>query len=232
MSGVYPPGPVERGASISGDGLYRYSLLRAWGPGQFVTFVMLNPSTADAELDDPTIRRCVSFTQSLGFNSLRVVNLYAFRATKPADLWLAEDPTGGDRNDAVLQEVGMVAKSSNPGPLIAAWGANARPDRVAEVLRFPGWDRLQALGVTKAGAPRHPLYLPASARPSPWPGKTAKREHAPGCPGAPDLQRMRGSYPPACTCPRDEHGLKPGEMIIDGSVHPCWGCSTSCGNCL
>lgn len=181
MTGVYPPGlEVHRHADISADGLHRYTLHRWWdsGRGPRLTFVMLNPSTADAEQDDPTIRRCVSFTRSLGgFGGIRVLNLYAYRATSPADLWRAAadgvDITGGPRNDDLLREV------AHPGcrgeTIIAAWGAHARRDRVDQVLAMPGWDRALALGVTKAGAPRHPLYLPATAQPAPWPGS---RDHA------------------------------------------------------
>jgi len=170
MSGVYPPRvDVQRAAVISGDGLYRYALHRWWGEGDRLTFVMLNPSTADAEQDDPTIRRCVGFARRLGFDGLRVVNLYAFRATKPADLWRCEDPTGGERNNDLLREVGWLTRHS---VVIAAWGAQAKADRVAQVLTFPHWDRIVALGTTKAGAPRHPLYLSASAVPAPWPTRT------------------------------------------------------------
>lgn len=168
MSGVYPGNlPVQRHARISDDGLYRYLLTRRWGHGKTATFVMLNPSTADAEVDDPTIRRCVGFAAALGCAALAVVNLYAWRATKPADLWRAPDPVG-EKADRYLTLLARAARAER-APLIAAWGANARPDRVAAVLALPGMDRLTALGVTKDGAPRHPLYLPAAATPAPWP---------------------------------------------------------------
>lgn len=165
---VYPAGAtVHRGASLSNDGLFRYTLVRDWTrSGPYLTFVMLNPSIADAQQDDPTIRRCVGFARSFGFGALRVVNLYAYRATKPADLWLAKDRTGGDRNEDTLREVGLRARHGDV--LIAAWGAHAKADRVAEVLALPGWDRLKALGVTKSGAPRHPLYLSANSPLTPW----------------------------------------------------------------
>lgn len=160
------PKRIERAASISEDGLYRYALHRWWGWGDRLGFVMLNPSTADAEVDDPTIRRCVGFARSLGFDGIRVVNLYAFRATKPADLWRAAEPTGGQRNDDLLRELLRQAKAQ---PVIAAWGANAKPDRVAEFMSWPGSEHVRALGFTKAGAPRHPLYLRADAQPVAFP---------------------------------------------------------------
>lgn len=166
---------MTRHANISADGLYRWSLHREWrdlsdqaqGP-RWVTFVMLNPSTADGATDDPTIRRCIGFARSWGATGLAVVNLYAFRATSPADLWRAPDPVGPQNDEFLATFFGMAA--SYRYPIIAAWGAHARPDRVAQVLQIPGAERLQALGVTKAGAPRHPLYLRADVRPTPWLG--------------------------------------------------------------
>lgn len=177
MSGVYPPGvEVRRSARISEGGRYRYTLVRRWDFGAVsrppAQFIMLNPSTADAELDDPTIRRCVGFARALDAGGIVVVNLYAYRATKPADLWRADDPVGPDA-DLYLALVARRAVLED-APLIAAWGANAKPDRVAEALRViersGATDRLTALGVTAAGAPRHPLYMPATARPVPYGG--------------------------------------------------------------
>lgn len=147
-----------RTASLSDDGRYRYTLTRSWGGEleQLQTFVMLNPSTADADLDDPTIRRCIRFAQRLGAPGILVVNLYAYRATQPADLWRAADPVG-PHNDAVLRS----AMSGRGRPVIAAWGANARRDRVERFLQLArnagGRRDLVALGVTQAGAPKHPL---------------------------------------------------------------------------
>lgn len=161
---------IERAAHLSACGRYRYVLSRWWGWGPRLVFVMLNPSTADAEVDDPTIRRCIGFARRDGFSGVTVVNLYAWRATKPAAMWAAEqdghDITGGERNDDLLREVLRQAKAQ---PVIAAWGANARSERVAEFTSWRGIEHVKALGVTKDGAPRHPLYLRADARPEPWP---------------------------------------------------------------
>lgn len=159
---------MERGARISDCGRYRYALLRRWGDGQFVTFVMLNPSTADAEVDDPTIRRCIGFAKAWGYDALHVLNLYALRATDPRELLRADDPVGPE-NDRYLADHGGVSVTQS-APIIAAWGTNARPDRVTAVLALPcfSWN-LWALGVTKSGAPKHPLYLPATVLPEPWP---------------------------------------------------------------
>ena len=165
---------IQKAASISECGRYRYGLHRWWdrdAQAPRLIFVMLNPSTADADVDDPTIRRCMGFARTLGYAGIGVFNLYAYRATKPADLWKADEPTGGERNDDLLREVGRMAKYQT---VIAAWGANAKADRVAQVLSFRGWEHVQALGLTKDGAPRHPLYLRGDAVPMPYrPGQSA-----------------------------------------------------------
>jgi hypothetical protein len=130
------------------------------------TFIMLNPSTADETQDDPTIRRCTGFAKQWGCAGLHVVNVYAFRATDPTDLWCAGDPVGPD-NDFYLS-CRAVAAQENQWPLVAAWGTNAKPVRVAEVRALPGMAQLVALGVTKSGAPKHPLYLRSDSALSPW----------------------------------------------------------------
>jgi hypothetical protein len=123
---------------------------------------MLNPSTADTFVDDPTIRRCMGFARREGYGGAVIANLYAFRATKPADLFRAADPVGpGDAK--TLREL---ARAHDV--IICAWGrlptlaARARAQRVTAQLRRHG-ARLFCLGRTGAGAPRHPLYLPLSA---------------------------------------------------------------------
>lgn len=165
--------PISSYARISEDGVYRYTLGRRWTQdleSGAAVFVMLNPSTADANKDDPTIRRCIGFAKALGCGGLHVVNLYAFRATKPADLWRADYPIGPD-NDEVLRET-FTAAAHEDRPVIAAWGANAPEARatfVSEMAREAGAPLL-ALGLTKDGAPRHPLYLSAAAVPTYWSG--------------------------------------------------------------
>lgn len=157
-------------AWISADERYRFDLTRRWGRSErLATFVMLNPSTADASQDDPTIRRCIGFAKSWGCHGLRVVNLYAYRATQPRDLWLADDPVGYENHAMV--EYAIRTATALDAPLVAAWGAHARPKRVAEVLAYARSVGAQftALKVTKAGAPGHPLYIRADAALSPWP---------------------------------------------------------------
>lgn len=123
-----------------------------------MVFVMLNPSTADAEVDDPTIRRCIGFARREGYDALHVLNLYAYRATKPADCFGASDPVGPE-NDGYLGREFTAAVGAG-FPVVVAWGANARSDRVAAVLRLaPHALTLRCLGMTKGGHPRHPLYV-------------------------------------------------------------------------
>jgi len=134
-------------------GPYRYSLTRVWDAClPVVTFVLLNPSTADAVQLDPTMRRCIGFAKREGYGGMVIVNLYAFRATDPKVMLAAPDPVGPE-NDRILAAVS--------GPVIAGWGANARSARVAQVVEL--LPPLHALAVTKAGHPRHPLYVPAHA---------------------------------------------------------------------
>jgi hypothetical protein len=167
LPGMEPEPTVLRSAVLSDDERYRYLLTREWAEdGKTATFVMLNPSTADGMVDDPTIRRCIDFAQRWGCGDLMVVNLYAWRATKPAALWTADDPVGPE-NDAHIIAAAARARRTG-GPLVGAWGANARPDRIAAVLALPGMDWLAALAVTKAGQPWHPLYLKANLTPQPW----------------------------------------------------------------
>ncbi|PXW28747.1 UNVERIFIED_CONTAM: hypothetical protein DES50_11131 [Williamsia faeni] len=152
-------------AIISDDGLYRYRLRRDLPPtfanrkkdAVTCTFIMLNPSTADADDDDPTIRRCSGFAASLRCTRLEVVNLYGYRATDPAELHTVDDPEGPENT------LHLRVALSTPGPTIAAWGTLAPPDRVAKILAMPGADNLYCLGTNQDGSPRHPLYLRADA---------------------------------------------------------------------
>ncbi len=180
---------ADMSAYISDDGMYRYTLIRNLPP-QLVpregsqgtcTFVMLNPSTADASKDDPTIRWCMRFARDWGFHRLKVVNLYAFRATDPREMFKAADPVGPE-NDHVLS----VAFGSSD-LLIAAWGAHAKRDRVEKILSWPIRPRL-CLGVTKDGAPRHPLYLRRDVKPRPLSGEEADLLLAEALSGKPDVR--------------------------------------------
>lgn len=173
-------GQTEGEAVLSPCERYRYVLTRRWGPGTAVAFVMLNPSTADASQDDPTIRRCIGFAKSLGHDAIGVVNLYAWRATSPDDVvtaWRRGVDIVGPDNDYFIAAALGVSPVNVLAPIVAAWGAGPSgldvEGRAADVLaiaRTHHPDRnLACLGYTKAGAPRHPLYLPADADLAPWP---------------------------------------------------------------
>jgi hypothetical protein len=146
-------------AVLSECGLYRYRLSRVWNPqlGR-VVFVMLNPSTADASRDDPTIRRCIGFAKLWGFGSIEVVNLYAFRSTDPAGLLTASDAIGPD-NDRHIEEACRAA-----GLIVCAWGTKGgmRAGMVALRLAHLGF-AMKCLGKTQQGHPKHPLYVPSAA---------------------------------------------------------------------
>ncbi len=151
----------ESNATFSECGRYRYTLTRTWGdPAPAVLFVMLNPSTADADVDDPTIRRCIGFARRWGYDTLHVGNLFAYRATDPRLLGKIDAPVGPDNDDWLEQ---LAAQSRI---VVCAWGADPAAERrgteVAEQLRrlrSPLW----ALGLTKDGHPRHPLYVKGDA---------------------------------------------------------------------
>lgn len=151
-------------AQISPDGVYRYTLGRRWNepmPERLPVldlWVMLNPSTADATQDDPTIRRCVAFSRSWGADGIRVVNLFALRATDPAKLLTQPDPIG-PRNDEFIR-LAALATGVLGGRIITAWGGHSlAADRAEAVFELLWPQPVYCLGTTKTGAPRHPLYV-------------------------------------------------------------------------
>lgn len=153
---------LRKTATISDCGQYRWRLGRHWTEDDtpYLCFVMLNPSTADAQQNDPTIRRCMGFARDHGFGGIEVVNLFAFRATKPADLKRAGFLVG-DYCDYYIEQV-----AAGAGGVCVAWGAHAAHPaveaRVQQVM--PMLDRQhhkpQCLHITASGYPSHPLMLP------------------------------------------------------------------------
>ena len=133
---------MKRDARLSKCGRYRWSLTRCWagGDGRTVCFVMLNPSTANAHVDDPTIRRCIRFARDWGYSKLVVRNLFAIRATKPRDLLVLENPTGGRSGNQSL------ARANGADVIVAAWGAFVPFDRVATARRVLDPAKLVCLG--------------------------------------------------------------------------------------
>jgi len=158
-------GFAETWANLSSCRTYRYALGRRVSDASGrVLFCMLNPSVADEVQGDPTITRCIGFARRWGIGELVACNLYAFRATRPADLWLAKDPIGPLNDDAIQ----MWAASSSL--IVCAWGnqrkATARAQQVVTQLRRVG--QIHHLGLTNNGSPRHPLYLRADTEPVLW----------------------------------------------------------------
>ncbi len=167
---------TERDAVLSPDGRYRYTLVRRWGPGLPLVVTMLNPSTADATQDDPTIRRCLGFAKRLGFRALKVTNLYAYRATDPADLWRTHWDIEGPHNRLHLRQTLFESEA-----IICAWGAGNRyPGTVGWFLDCADamGRRLLCWGTTADGSPRHPLYLPRDAELGPFPARPVPEDLA------------------------------------------------------
>lgn len=183
-------GYCDAGATISADGLYRYRLWREWrqtstptknwdwmkeddgktivkdgagkpvGSPKSVLWVMLNPSTADGKKDDPTIRKCVKFSKTWGYDRMEVVNLFAYRATKPNVILSMGGREGfdpvGDRNQMNVERAVSIA-----GLIILAWGTNG--SHLGQDQTMLGWldqkiKLCRVLAVTKDGHPKHPLY--------------------------------------------------------------------------
>lgn len=149
---------IARAAVISTCGRYRYRLSRVWDETQAaLPFVMLNPSIADANIDDPTIRRCIGFARREGCGGIEVANLYAFRATDPDELWRQLDPEGPD-NIEHLRNIALASVAYGV-PIICGWGAKGgNSNRPIHVMQQAG-ATLVCLGRTKEGKPRHPLYV-------------------------------------------------------------------------
>ncbi len=141
---------------------YRYALSRVWDSSQpYVLFIGLNPSTADETEDDPTIRRCLGFAKSWGYGGLVMANLFAWRATNPADMKQQDDPIG-EKNDAWLVELARHA-----GVVVAAWGNDGSfRQRSAQIQAL--LPDLHYLKLNGTGEPAHPLYLKQTLRPVHW----------------------------------------------------------------
>ncbi len=146
---------------------FRYSLTRVWdAEGKRALFIMLNPSTATEVQNDPTVERCERRARALGFGAFRVLNIFAYRATDPRDMRAAPDPIG-PLNDAAIQESLDWADQ-----VICAWGTHgAHLDRgpQVEALLRASETPLFHLGLSKAGHPKHPLYIGYAVQPMAWP---------------------------------------------------------------
>lgn len=145
---------------------YRYDLTRIWdGSGKTVLFVMLNPSTATEVQNDPTVERCERRARALGYGGFRVCNIFAYRATDPRVMRAQPDPVGPE-NDRVI-----LAAANWADAIVCAWGTHGeflmRGEKVEALLRNQP-KTLTHLGLSKAGHPKHPLYIAYSKLPEQW----------------------------------------------------------------
>lgn len=150
---------MEKSAVISDCKTFRYSLSRTWDSQLLpVLFIGLNPSWADAEKEDNTLRVCISYAQRWGYGGVLIGNLFAYRSPDPSDLYSASDPVGPG-NDAAIQELQNQAALT-----VCAWGAPGkfmgRNEQVLRFLRDP-----HCLVRLKSGHPGHPLYKKSSLVP-------------------------------------------------------------------
>lgn len=173
---------MKREHLFSPDRKYRYALWRRfeqpyemlteYSPTTmrdgYVMFIGLNPSTADENKDDPTLRRCIDFAKRWGYCELCMTNLFGFRATQPRDMLKTANPIGAD-NDITLLRVAKEAAM-----ILCAWGGEGkfggRDEVVADMLTRPyaGQKDLMALRLISDGSPEHPLYIPAETKPIIW----------------------------------------------------------------
>jgi len=139
-------------ALLSEDRVYRYSLSRIWDKSKpYLLFIGLNPSTADENEDDPTIKRCIDYADRWGYGGLKMANLFAYRATLPSDLKKSKNPIGVD-NNIYIKEL-----SKGAGMTIVAWSNEGsylnRDKEVLKLIKEP-----MCLNINKSGQPAHPLY--------------------------------------------------------------------------
>lgn len=166
-------GEVETGALFSSERVYRYSLFRKWSAGPTITFVMLNPSTADEDANDPTVAKCVKLARlwrlggKVRYGKLIVVNIFAYRSTDPEALYALEDPVGPNNNAAITE----ACRSADT--VVVAWGNHGSlKNRGREVARLLQEHSIQSLCFkqNKDGSPMHPLYVPDAMPLSPFAG--------------------------------------------------------------
>lgn len=150
---------IKRDAIFDPTKKYRYSLMRVWDSGQLgkIVWIMLNPSTADDKIDDPTIRRCMGFSRRWGYRIMEITNIFALRSTDPKLLYTDEDPVGPANDDYIR------AACHSAALVMCAWGTHGDlRDRGRYVSHsLLGLQPLHCLGTTGGGFPRHPLYVRA-----------------------------------------------------------------------
>jgi hypothetical protein len=161
------PSDVISTAVFSDCKRYRYELHRRWGnePYKPIMFLMMNPSTATEDLDDPTVRKCRTYASLWGYNHLMITNVMAYRATHPKDLFDVYDPVGTDN----LKSICRLLEDYKPF-LVCAWGklhknlSYAEDDVMRRIVDYSP----HVLRLNKDGKPGHPLYLPNNIKPEKW----------------------------------------------------------------
>jgi hypothetical protein len=153
--------PMMKDALITEDTVYRYWLSRIWNEDKpRIIFIMLNPSTADHMIDDPTIKRVIQFSMDWGYGGVYVVNLYAYRSTKPKGLETTSDPVGPENRKHILTLIQN--KELKVDRVVYAWGNGEKePDWLREIVKEPF-----CIALSKKGIPRHPLYLKGDLQPT------------------------------------------------------------------
>jgi hypothetical protein len=169
QSPFFRVGDVTTSAFLSDCQKYLYSLTRIWDDSKLrVLFIMLNPSSADGENDDPTIRRCIGFAKDWGYGGLYVVNLFALRATNPKELLTAPFVVGVE-NEKWIRRMSSLAHL-----VVCAWGNSSIVSKLQKRLDHTwkplSWINkpLHYLELSNDGTPKHPLYLPKHLTPTPY----------------------------------------------------------------
>jgi hypothetical protein len=160
---------MECVAKFSDDEAYRLELIWRWSDAPLLTVWMLNPSTATHEILDPTVYSLIKRARQWGYGGVRIINLFALRATKPEVMKAHAEPIGAE-NNAVIRQA-LRAAIDDGAPVIAAWGKHGRHlDREAWALRLAAEldVPLMVFRFNQDGTPQHPLYIDPSLRPIPW----------------------------------------------------------------
>lgn len=149
---------------------YRYRLTRTWDAGGTrALFIMLNPSTATEVQNDPTVERCERRARALGFGAFRVCNIFAWRDTNPKEMRAVSEPIGHENDEAIVDSVTNWVRDGDH--TLCGWGTHGahlnRGPQVEALLRATGRP-LHTLGLTKAGHPKHPLYVAYATQPMLW----------------------------------------------------------------
>lgn len=179
---------IKRAADVSSCGSYRWTLVRTWSGAPHVCFVGLNPSTADARRDDPTVRRWISFARAWGFGGLTAVNLYPFRTSSPQECqrrssWLENGPDWAARDALLYVNLPIVVREAKAAALtVACWGSGTWDrefvDHAVEEIQTgeEPWPEIFCFARSKNGSPIHPMArgrnrISDDAQPLLWKGR-------------------------------------------------------------